>query len=75
MAKNRNYSTVKGDFIRIKMESGLTNKQARTAWGRSEEAKQFKQNLSGTYIERPSMPPDGTHGDEWSDYAWSADDY
>ena len=26
-------------------------------------------------IEQPSLRPDGTDGDEWDDYAWSADDF
>lgn len=26
-------------------------------------------------IDQPAIKPDGTHGDEWDDYCWSADDY
>jgi|688.fasta_scaffold17891_17 hypothetical protein len=43
----------------------------------SKEASKYKVQVKKrkTNIESPSLKPQGTSGDEWSDYAWSANDY
>lgn len=72
-----NYAGIKGKFIQDKMNEGLTNKQAHSAWKNSDQKKELDATSwdkfpMGTIDDRGNI--DRSYDSPWQDYAETADD-
>lgn len=70
--KNKSYSDSKSQFVQERMNDGRSNRQANSDWSKSSEKESFEQKAWESHSEKDGV--NTPNGDEWDDYAHTADD-